>query len=90
MTEQKDYTVVLLRPDYMCGCRDVDYGQNVYVSFTSGVSREAALADAQAEAYGFDQADLDESDRGMGDPDDYALCVMFPGHVTPCMFGWQV
>lgn len=74
------YTVVLLRPDYMTS----NYGQDVYVAKVRAPTHRAALVAAQDEVFDVDSKQGLEPD----DPQDYALCVMFEGHLNPCLFGW--
>lgn len=80
----KPYTVVLLKPDYMC--RDVPYGQEIYIAnMIMAEGAKAAFKAAQAEAFAADTENGDDPQR----PDDYALCVVFEGHCGPRMFGWM-
>lgn len=77
------YTVVLLRPDYLCD--EVDYGQGVYVALVEANDTTSAIKAAQAEAFAVDLTDALEA----ASPDDYALCVMFTGHCNAIRYGWQ-
>lgn len=77
------FTVVLLRPDYM----SENYGEDIYVALVE-VDKDdtlTALRAAQVQVFKADKRDELEPES----VSDYALCVMFPGHVQPCMFGWQ-
>ena len=76
------FTVVLLRPDYLCYDSD-----DIYVSLVE-VDKDdtlTALSAAQVEVFKADKRDKLDPESAS----DYALCVMFPGHVQPCMFGWR-
>jgi hypothetical protein len=78
------FTVVLLRPDYMSD----HYGQDIYVALVEVEDNDCmtALEAAKLEVFKADKKDGLEP----GSKDDYALCVMFPGHVKACVFGWQL
>lgn len=78
----KKYTVVLLRPDYIAE----PYGIDTYTALVEGEGYDDAIKNAQKEVFKADKRD------GMwpSEPDDYALVVMFEGHMTPCLYGWQV
>lgn len=77
------FTVVLLRPNYL----SENYGEDVYVALVEVDDDDAlkALSAAQAEVFKADKRDKLDPESAS----DYALCVMFPGHVQPCLFGWQ-
>lgn len=77
------FTVILLRPDYMCS--DVPYGQDTYVAHVEAKNWDKAIKAAQQEVFDADTQD----DLGPLEPTDYALCVMFDGFINPCFFGWQ-
>lgn len=84
----KEYTVVLLYPDYLCDA--VPYGQEVYVaSSIEAVDTSTALAKAQREAF---LACLEDEEEGnhAETSEDFALVVMFEGHHNPTLFGWQL
>ncbi len=83
----KEYTVVLLYPDYLCD--EVPYGQEVYVaSRIKAVDTSTALAKAQREAF---LACLEEEEGNRAeDSEDFALVVMFEGHHNPTLYGWQL
>lgn len=78
----KPYTVVLLRPDYMTDM----YGQDVYVAHVNAPTTLHAVQTAQEQAFDADAKD----DAHPDDPEDYALCVMFEGHLNTTLFGWQL
>lgn len=82
MSKDKDYTVVLQRPDYMAD----PYGLDVYVFIGKAKSQPDALRKAQKEAFDADTKGGGEPD----DPDDYALVVGFDGICTPTMFSWSL
>lgn len=77
------FTVVLLRPDYLAE----NYGEDTYVALVEVDEDDVltALDAAQVEAFMADKRARLYAES----TSDYALCVMFPGHVQPCMFGWQ-
>lgn len=77
------YTVILLRPDYLCD--DTPYGQDVYVGYVECETVDDAIDRARHEVFKGDKLD------GMGPKDklDYALCVAFLGHNPIALFGWQ-
>lgn len=77
------FTVILLRPDYLCD--DTPYGQEVYVAYVEANDCSSALKTAQQEVFDVDTA----IELEVNDYTDYALCVMFDGFINPCLFGWQ-
>lgn len=77
------YTVVLLRPDYLCN--EIDYGKEIYVALVEANDTTSAIQAAQSEVFAADLADTLEP----ASPDDYALCVMFTGHCNAIRYGWQ-
>jgi hypothetical protein len=85
MTHEKhDYSVVLLRPDYML--EDLEYGHDMYVAHVTATNPLNAIPEAQRQAY---EADL----RNGGEPnhpDDYAVTLVLSGHVNVKLFGWQL
>jgi hypothetical protein len=81
----KNYTVVLLVPEYMCV--EAAYGQEIYVSLTRGDSTVEAIDRAKDEAYAAHMSDRPEVMPES--PKDYKLCVMFEGHHDVALFGWQ-
>ena len=78
------FTVVLLRPDYITS--DTPYGQDIYVALIEADGHDDAVRVAQQEVFKADRKD------GLGPDslDDYALVVMFEGHHSPVLFGWQL
>lgn len=78
---QHDYTVVLLRPDYLAD----DFGTDIYVAQVDAANESDAVSAAQQEAFASDTKDEMEPNA----PDDYALCVLFEGRHDPKLFGWQ-
>jgi hypothetical protein len=83
-TAKHKFTVILLRPDYM----SENYGEDIYVALVEVDDTDCmlALTAAKKEVFKADKRDGLEPN----DLDDYALCVMFSGHVQPCLFGWQL
>ena len=82
--QMKDYTVVLLRPDYMDS--DEPYGQDVYVATVKAETEYTAIPVAQAEAFKVDSKDgLQPRSSG-----DYAVVLVFDGHVMPKLWGWML
>lgn len=79
------YTVVLLRPDYI-EAEGTTYGQDIYVAHVSGNTFNEAIVAAQEEVFEADKRDGYKPDS----PDDYALCILFAGHIKPLLFGWQL
>ena len=80
----KDYTIILLRPAYVCDDK-TPYGKDIYVAHVAGSDYHDALMAAQLGAYNADTKDGVEVDS----PGDYALCVLFEGRHDPKLFGWQ-
>lgn len=76
------FTVVLLRPDYMSD----NYGQDIYVAHVEAECATTAYDAAREEVFEADNYDGLEPQS----VDDYALCVMFSGHVLACLYGWQL
>lgn len=74
------YTVVLLYPDYLC--EDTPYGQEVYVAHVEAEGSQQAVVRARREAFEANEAAISS--------EDFALCVMFAGHQTVELFGWQL
>jgi len=81
----KEFTVVLLRPDYMIN--DIPQGQDVYVAHVVAEDESQALKFGQKEVA---KADAEDADGEEAPYDDYALCVMFEGHHEPVLFGWEL
>ena len=79
----KNFTVILLRPDYLAQDDFGGFGQDVYTGLVQAVDAVQAIAIAQAEVYKFDAGEAT-------DPDDYAPVVVFPGHLSVALWGWQV
>ena len=93
----KDYTVVLLRPKYLCN--EESYGLDIYVASRIKASGTAdALKRARNEVFKADKKGgahkglfEDCYDRRIKPVvENYKLCVMFEGHHDPVLFGWQV
>jgi hypothetical protein len=82
----KNYTVLLLRPDYIANSGDVPYGQDVYVALVRAESAKDAIARGQAEVFEADTHDALEPNE----PEDYAVVVVFDGFHTPELWGWQL
>ena len=81
----KAYTVVLLRPQYMCDETGETYGNDIYVAAVKGLSHCDAIKRAQREVFESDK----EDGLGIISPSDYKLCVLFEGKHEPALFGWQ-
>lgn len=79
------YTVVVLRPAYICDKTGEDFGKDTYVALVEADGTRAAVELAQAEAFARDQRTELEPRR----PQDYSLCIMFEGHHEPTLYGWQ-
>lgn len=82
----KPYTVVLLRPEYLCEHTGEEYGLDAYVARVSAENYMKALNAAQAEVMEADKKDKLKPLK----PEDYKMCVIFNGHHTPVAHGWQV
>ena len=78
------FTVVLLRPDYLCD--DVPYGQDVYVALVEANNIYEGVMMARREVWENDREDGLEPDSML----DYAMCVAFEGHHDVKLFGWQM
>jgi len=63
-----DYTVILLRPDYVTG----DFGQDTYMTWVNADTVDEAVVLAQLKAAAADCIDL-------GDFDDYFVIAVFAG-----------
>lgn len=75
------YTVVLLRPDYIAD----DYGKDIYIAHVEAINPDDAIIEAQRQAWA---ADIYDGTNGEdGDPNDYALSVMFEGHLDAVRIG---
>ncbi len=85
MSEQK-FTVILLRPDYLASDDVGGYGHDVYIAHVNANSARRAGALGQSEVFGVDIADELEPN----DADDYAVLAVFPGHIQPVVWGWQL
>ena len=83
----KKYTVVLLRPHYLCNRVDGEkYGTNIYVATRIVAANTVdAVRMAKAEVYSRDRKEIPKPHA----PSDYELCVAFEGHHDPVLFGWQ-
>jgi len=79
----KKYTVVLLRPDYLCA--DIPQGQDVYVAHVEAEDEAQAFKFGQKEVAAMDNEGIDLEDQTPYD--DYALSVMFEGHHSPILYG---
>lgn len=82
----KKFTVILLRPDYLASDDAGGFGQDVYVAYVESKHAKAAAAKAQREVF---RADTD-NELDPGNPDDYAVVVVLPGHVKPELWGWEL
>lgn len=81
-----EFTVVLLRPDYLCEVTGEKYGKDIYVALVTAQDARSALVTAQKEVFAADKEDGMEPSAYK----DYELCVMFNGHCDVRYFGWQV
>lgn len=80
------YTVVLLRPEYMCNSTNEKYGQNIYVAHVYAANEQQAVDEARIQTFNADKAYR----AGCENKDDYKLCILFEGYQIPRLFGWQV
>lgn len=80
------FTVVLLRPDYMCD--DVPYGQDTYIGFVEANTIENAIKRARNEVLIADRQCDNAAPHTK--PTDYAVNLVFEGHQQPRLFGWQL
>ena len=80
-----NYTVVLLRPDYLNEITETEYGQDIYVALVDADTTLLAVRDAQREVFVADKKEGLKPES----PEDYKLCVLFGGHQNPKLFGWQ-
>ncbi len=85
----KDFTVVLLRPEYLNQDAHDHPGQNIYVANVQADDEYHAVKVAQVEVYEADLAEQSE-DFVPRSLDDYILCVLFEGTIQPKLFGWQI
>ena len=76
---EKDFTVILTRPDYMVE----DIEDRVYVAYVQAETAVRAVAVAQRQAYNTDK------DRSWisNNITDYALVVVFSGHASAILWG---
>jgi hypothetical protein len=79
-----DFTVVLLRPDYLHDTTQTAPGQDIYVAFVAAEGYREAVKAAREQAFKADTEDMEP--RAL---DDYTFVVMFDGHQEPRLFGWQ-
>ena len=77
----KDYTVTLMRPDYLS-----EEMYSSYVALVSADSINEAIRLAREELTSCDADD----DIEVEDPDDYALLFVQEGHHLPVRWGWQL
>ena len=80
------YTVVLLRPEYMTEESGEEFGMDTYVAMVTEESLEDAIKTAQKKVMASDKRD------GLRprNAEDYKMCLIFPGHIHPELYGWQV
>jgi hypothetical protein len=71
----KDYTVILMRPDYVAD----NFGQDSYVAWVTAMNPDAAIRAAQQEAYTIDMGSDPDSP---GYPADYFVVTIFDGHLS--------
>jgi hypothetical protein len=65
------YTVIMITPDY----QSEQYGESFYFAWTEAENYESAVKAAQIEA-------RDEQGSADDEPEDWAVVVVFPGHLT--------
>lgn len=83
----RKYTVVLLRPEYLClTTDDADYGRNIYVALVLSKDEYHAVKVAQKEVFEADKRDGLDPEK----LEDYLLCVLFANHQEVKLFGWQM
>jgi hypothetical protein len=82
----KKYTVILLRPDYLADDDSGGFGQDVYMAFVEANTTRGAVGRGQRQVFRADTTNGLEPNS----PDDYALIVVFPGHITPELWGWEL
>lgn len=77
------YSVVLMRPRYLCD--DVPFGENCYVAWVTTTTPEAAIKSARKQLFNADKRDGYDPVK----PEDYHPLVVFDGHSSIRRFGWQ-
>jgi hypothetical protein len=82
----KNFTVILLRPDYLASDDAGGYGRDIYVARVKAETPYNAIIEAQAEVW---SRDVDDG-LAPDDCDDYAPVLVLPGHVKPVLWGWQL
>ena len=87
----KPFTVILIRSEKFQGLPDAEpYGKDSYVAMVEADDISSAITTAKREAYDADEKDRQEDFEDAGITlDDYVFCLMFDGHITPCLYGWQ-
>lgn len=87
-SESRPYTVVLMRPDYLCEIDGSEpFGQNCYVANRLlATGAKAAIALAQKEVSKADKRD----GAGPVQSTDYYPLLVFEGHIDPRFYGWQL
>ena len=83
MTPKFQFTVILLRPDYIAD----DYGRDIYITHIEVPEHNVkqAVEAAKKEAWEIDNSGpngLDEDPAG--DPADYHCLVVYEGHLSAC------
>ena len=81
----KDFTVVLLRPDYLNEVTEEVFGKDIYVASVKAANTTDAIVVAQQEVFKADKKDKLKPKEST----DYQLSVMFEGHPKIALFGWQ-
>ncbi len=83
---KQPYSVVLMRPDYMCDGSTEPFGQNCYVGLVNATTPENAVKAAQKEVFKADKRDA----WNPQDKEDYYPLLVLDGHVNVRRFGFQL
>lgn len=79
------YTVILCRPEYLCA-EGLPFGQDVYVGYVSAESATKAVGEAQTEVFLSDKKDKMKPKSKY----DYAMVLVFDGHIAPKLWSWML
>ena len=80
-----NYTVVLLRPEYISDETGRTYGKDIYVALVEADGWISAVSVARDEVFASDLKD----ELPIKKSEDYVFCVLFKGHHNPDFFGFQ-
>lgn len=80
----KPYTVILVRPDYLCD--ETAFGQDVYVANVFAEDEYKAVGIAQAEVFKADKKDGMKPES----KEDYAASLVFEDHLEPKLWSWML